>query len=62
MNWHQKELLRISEAAEILSVSPKTIRRMIEDGDINATSVRGALRVTRYSLERYLEEQEFHRR
>ncbi len=46
-----KALLTINEVAEILSVSKFTVYRMIKDGDIQATKVRGSVRVFGKSLE-----------
>lgn len=49
-----KPLYSIAEAAKLLSVSDETIRRMIQDGELNAVKVRGQWRIRRESLERYL--------
>ena len=46
-----KALLSINEVAEILSVSKFTVYRMIKDADIQATKVRGSIRIFGKSLE-----------
>ncbi len=46
-----KALLTINEVAEILSVSKFTVYRMIKDSDIQATKVRGSIRIFGKSLE-----------
>lgn len=49
------EILTISDAAELLRVSEKTIRRMIEAGDIPASKIGGQWRITRAACERLVE-------
>jgi excisionase family DNA binding protein len=49
-----KPLYTINEAKELLSVSDDTIRRMIKAGELDAVKVRGAWRIRRESLEKYL--------
>lgn len=44
----------IQEAADLLSVSDDTIRRMIEDGDLRARKARGRVIVPREELESFL--------
>ncbi len=46
--------LKISEAAGKLNVSESTIRRLLAGGDLEATKVRGAVRVDGDDLDRYL--------
>src|SRR5262245_32542696 len=41
-----RRLRTVNDMAEVLSVSPKTVRRMIDDGQIHAVRVRRSLRVT----------------
>jgi excisionase family DNA binding protein len=48
-------LLTYAEAAESLGVSPATLRRLVADGELPAVSVRGAVRVARSDVERYVE-------
>lgn len=49
-----KPLYTILEAAQLLSVSDETVRRMIKDGQLDAVKVRGTWRIRRESLEKYL--------
>ena len=48
------KMYRIREAAEILSVSEATIRRLINDGQLRALKVRGQLRIDESDLTTYL--------
>jgi excisionase family DNA binding protein len=48
-------LLDVNGAASLLSVSPATVRRLIETGQLRATRVLGAVRVDRRDLEAYIE-------
>jgi excisionase family DNA binding protein len=54
-------LLTIREAAGALNVSSATIRRLIADGELSSVTVRGAVRITRDDLERYVEGLRAHR-
>ena len=49
-----KPLYTILEAAKLLSVSDETVRRMIKAGQLDGVKVRGAWRIRRESLEKYL--------
>lgn len=48
------KMYRIREAAELLSVSEATIRRLINDGKLRALKVRGSLRIDENDLTSYL--------
>jgi len=50
----EKKLLSIHEAAEILSCSTRTIRRLIEERTIGACKVRNSTRVVSMSLMTYI--------
>jgi excisionase family DNA binding protein len=50
----EKPLYSINEAKTLLGVSDDTIRRMIKDKQLDAVKVRGAWRVRRESLKKYL--------
>jgi excisionase family DNA binding protein len=39
------KLRTIYETAEILNVSPRTVRRLIESGDLRAHRIRGLVRI-----------------
>ena len=46
-----KALLTINEVAEIINVSKFTVYRMLKDGEIQATKIRGSIRIFGKSLE-----------
>ncbi len=50
----KKELLSIPEAAEILSCSTRTVRRLIEERVIEACKLRSSTRVVNTSLQKYV--------
>ena len=50
----KKELLSIPEAADILSCSTRTIRRLIEERTIEACKLRSSTRVVNTSLREYV--------
>ena len=50
----KKELLSIPEAADILSCSTRTIRRLIEERTIEACKLRSSTRVVYTSLRKYV--------
>lgn len=50
----KKELLSIPEAADMLSCSTRTVRRLIEDRTIEACKLRSSTRVVHTSLREYL--------
>jgi excisionase family DNA binding protein len=49
-----KVLLTIPEVAEIFNLSKFTVYRMLKDGEIQATKIRGSIRIFGSSLERYI--------
>ena len=50
----KKELLSIPEAADILSCSTRTVRRLIEERTIEACKLRSSTRVVHTSLREYV--------
>jgi len=50
----KKELLSIPEAAELLSCSTRTVRRLIEERTIEACKLRSSTRVVYTSLREYI--------
>ena len=50
----RKELLSIPEAADILSCSTRTVRRLIEERTIEACKLRSSTRVVYTSLRKYV--------
>jgi excisionase family DNA binding protein len=52
------ELITVKQAAVRLGVSPRTVWRMIADGQLKAVHVRGCTRVYRRSVDDYLKQSE----
>lgn len=50
-----EQLLTVTQAAEVLQVSRQTIIRRIKSGDIQAAKVGKLWRISRESLQEYLE-------
>lgn len=48
-------LMTIADAAEVLAVSPRTVRRLIDDGALQAVRIRGQIRIHPADLDRYLQ-------
>jgi excisionase family DNA binding protein len=57
MNGFPERLLLLHEVAAILRCSPRTVRRIIDDGDLVALKVRGSMRVSREALREYQRQQ-----
>jgi len=49
------DFLAVAEVAASLSLSPKTVRRLVLDGDLPAVKVAGRLRIDRAGVEAYLD-------
>ena len=49
-------MLSVKEIAKMLSVSKRTVQRMVKRGDLNAIRVGGQIRVRRSALDRMLRE------
>lgn len=47
-----QKLLKVSEAAEALNVSPSTIYRIINEGRLTKIMVRGSIRIPAVEVER----------
>ena len=52
----RKRFISVNEAAEILSVSPRSVRRLIADRTLAAAKCRGSLRIVASSLDEYIKE------
>lgn len=53
----ERTLLRVTEAAQLLSVSRWTIYRWVEEGRLEATKIsRGSLRIFRRSIDALIED------
>ncbi len=57
-NLDDIQLLTLSEAADILQVSTRTLQRMIHSGEMPALKVGGQWRVRRTLLRQWVEEKE----
>ena len=53
----EKRLFRPDEVAKVLNCSRRTVYRMIEERQIQSLLLRGALRVTKESIDTYIDEQ-----
>lgn len=51
----QPLLLSLDEFASLVSVSPRTVRRLIDDGEIAVTRVGARLRIPYTEIQRYLD-------
>ena len=51
-----EKLLRVKEAAAMLAVSPRTVWRMIADGELKMVHIRGCARVYLGSVEKYVKQ------
>ena len=51
-----KQYFRVDEVAEIFSISVRTVYRLIDEGEIKRTKIRGCLRVPVWEIERYEKE------
>jgi len=53
-----KQYFRVDEVAEIFSISTRTVYRLIDEGELKRTKIRGCLRVPLWEIERYEKELE----
>lgn len=51
-------VLSVDKVAEILSITPKTVRNLIKSGEITGIKVGRLLRIPKYRLVEYLEREE----
>lgn len=49
----RRPLHTVNEVAEELNVSPRSVRRMITDGELASVLVRGSRRIPDHELDRY---------
>jgi excisionase family DNA binding protein len=47
-------LVTIADAAEALAVSPRTVRRLLDEGALRGTRIRGQIRIHPADLDDYL--------
>ncbi|RJR46269.1 MAG: DNA-binding protein [Desulfobacteraceae bacterium] len=55
---HLKQYYRVDEVAEYFAISVRTVYRLIDEGELKRTKIRGCLRVPRPEIERYEKELE----
>jgi len=48
-----KQYLRVDEVADYFAISVRTVYRLIDEGDLKRTKIRGCLRVPVWEIERY---------
>lgn len=53
----KKTILTLEETAEVLNVSPRTVRRLLYDNEIQGAKVRRSLRITLKSIDLYVQKQ-----
>ena len=53
---HFKQYYRVDEVAEYFSISVRTVYRLIDEGDLKRTKIRGCLRIPVWEIERYAKE------
>lgn len=51
------QFIRPDRCAELLSVSSRTVYRLVQDGELPAMKVRGALRILKPGLDEYIHKQ-----
>jgi len=53
-----KQYLRVDEVADYFAISVRTVYRLIDEGDLKRTKIRGCLRVPVWEIQRYEKELE----
>jgi len=53
-----KQYFRVDEVADYFAISVRTVYRLIDEGDLKRTKIRGCLRVPVWEIERYEKELE----
>ncbi len=53
-----KEYYRVDEVADYFAISVRTVYRIIDEGELNRTKIRGCLRIPAWEIERYEKELE----
>jgi len=53
-----KQYLRVDEVADYFAISVRTVYRLIDEGDLKRTKIRGCLWVPVWEIERYEKELE----
>lgn len=50
----EKRVYNKEEAAQRLGISPRTVGRLIDDGDLECTRIRGRITITEEQIQTYL--------
>ncbi len=58
MNKPFKQYYRVDEVADYFAISVRTVYRLIDEGDLKRTKIRGCLRIPICEIERYEKELE----
>jgi excisionase family DNA binding protein len=53
-----KQYYRVDEVADYFTISVRTVYRLIDEGDLKRTKIRGCLRIPVWEIERYEKELE----
>jgi len=53
-----KQYYRVDEVAEYFAVSVRSVYRLIDEGELKRTKIRGCLRIPLWEIERYEKELE----
>ena len=53
-----KQYFRVDEVADYFAISVRTVYRLIDEGDLKRTKIRGCLRIPVWEIERYEKELE----
>jgi len=53
-----KRYYRVDEVAEYFAISVRTVYRLIDEGELKRTKIRGCLRIPAWEIERYEKELE----
>lgn len=53
-----KQYFRVEEVADYFSISVRTVYRLIDEGEMKRTKIRGCLRIPLLEIERYEKELE----
>jgi excisionase family DNA binding protein len=54
-----KQYYRVDEVAEYFAISVRSVYRLIDEGDLKRTKIRGCLRIPVWEIERYEKELEY---
>jgi excisionase family DNA binding protein len=60
MSSPHKRYYRVDEVADYFSISARTVYRLLDDGDLKASRIRGCLRVSAEEIKRFEKNVEDH--